>query len=136
MDQSYPEICALVNGAFDVRDLVEFIGWHPKKLVRTGDIYVALCPIHRDTIFRTLVINPRNNTYHCKHGGCPGNAPADFIDLITRVRGTTIPEVIEAVIAHFGADYFRLTERQLVVVGRLADAARASREVRLPNAGG
>lgn len=127
MDQAYPDICAQVNKAFEVAELIDYINWHPTKLVRTGDVYLAFCPIHRDTLFRTLVLNPRNNTYHCKHGGCPGSAPADFIDLLTRMKGLTIPEVIMDAISHFGPEYFRLSEKQVAVVEKLAAMARAGR---------
>ncbi len=123
-DPAYPAICAQINSAFEIRDLLEYIGWHPAKLVRNGEIYMAMCPIHRETLFRTLVLNPRNNTYVCKHGGCPGSIPADFLDLLIRVKGKSLPEVIEEAIDHFGADYFRLSPAHETMIRKLAAEAR------------
>lgn len=124
-ETNYATICAQVNAAFDVRALVEYLGWHAGKLVRRGDVFAGLCPIHQDTVFRTLVLNPRNNTYHCEHGNCPGNSPSDFLDLLVKVSGKSIPEVIADAVDHFGADYFRLSERQIAVVRELVVVAKS-----------
>jgi hypothetical protein len=122
---SYAAICAQVNSAFEVRGLIEYIGWHPEKLTQRGDVFSALCPIHQDPVFRTLVLNPRKNTYHCEHGNCPGNYPADFLDLLVKVFHKPLPEVIQDAVDHFGAEYFRLTPRQLKVIEELVLEARA-----------
>lgn len=126
-DNGYANICAQVNSSFEVRQLMEYIGWKHDKIVRSGDVFLAHCPIHRDEVFRTLVLNPRNNTYQCKHVNCAGNRASDFLDLLTKVCAKTGPEVIEDAIAHFGADYFRLTSRQVGVIKELVLQARASR---------
>lgn len=127
-ENSYANICAQVNSAFEVRQLMEYIGWNADKIVRTGDVYFAHCPIHRDPVFRTLVLNPRNNTYHCKHVNCSGNRPSDFLDLLTRVTHKSLPEVIQESVNHFGADYFRLTPKQLAVIEDLVRQVQAGCE--------
>jgi hypothetical protein len=118
-DPALAPICALINSGFEVRELVAYIGWHPEKLVRSGDVYLALCPLHRETVFRTLVLNPRNNTYHCKHQLCPGANPADFVDLLVRWRQQPLGVVLNDVMEHFDADYFRLNGKQVRLI-RLA----------------
>jgi hypothetical protein len=125
-ESSYAVICAQVNASFEVRHLIEYIKWHPEKLVKNGDMYLALCPIHRDEVFRTLALNPRNNTYHCRHVNCPGNHPADFLDLLQKVFNKSLPEVLEDAIRHFSPEYFRLNQRQVVIIGELVKMQRAS----------
>lgn len=112
-EYSYAQICAQMNAGLDLQAVVEYIGWWPEKLVKSGDVYLGLCPIHKEEVFRTLVLNPRNNTYECKHVNCAGNSPADLLDLIVKTSGRTLPEVLKAMVDHFGADHFRLTDRQL-----------------------
>lgn len=126
---AYSTICAQVNSGFDVRSLMDFIDWHPDRLVRSGDIFLALCPIHRDNLFRTLVLNPRNNTYVCKHVNCPGHRPADFLDLLVKVYNKSFPEVIERVVAHFGPNYFRLNKKQIEIIADMAREAREQQEL-------
>ncbi|MDX2177866.1 MAG: CHC2 zinc finger domain-containing protein [Candidatus Sumerlaeia bacterium] len=123
-ETSYPAICAQVNSALEVRALVRFLGYFPEKIKREGDVYVALCPIHRDEVFRTLVLNPRNNTYHCRHLGCAGHHAADFLDLIVKVKGITLPEALEAVVTHFGQDYFRVNDPQMSAIRQLVAQVR------------
>lgn len=112
-------ICAQMNNALQIHDLVDYIDWYPDKLIRSGDVYLALCPIHRDPTFRTLVLNPRNNTYICKHINCLGNQPADLIDLIVKAKDEPVPEALANLVERFGADYFHLTERQQKVIADL-----------------
>lgn len=123
-DFSYSAICAQVNSAFEVRGFADYIGWHAEKMVRQGDVFRMYCPIHGETVFRTLVLNPRNNTYHCEHTACPGHHAADFLDLLCKVQNKSLPEVIQDAVDHFGAEYFRLNERQLKVLGKLVEEAR------------
>lgn len=124
---AYSAICAQVNSGFEIVRLMEYIGWYPDKLIRYGDVYITVCPIHRDEVFRTLVLNPRNNTYHCKHVNCPGNRPSDFLDLLVRVQNTTMPEAIQDAIKHFGAEYFRLNPKQVRLIDELVRLAREQR---------
>jgi len=125
---SYPAICAQVNSALDIRQLVHFLAYHPDKLKRDGDVYVTLCPIHKETVFRTLILNPRNNTYHCRHQACPGHHAADFLDLVVRVQHVSLPEAISNVVNHFGAEYFRLNAAQLDTIAELVKMSRGSRD--------
>jgi hypothetical protein len=122
-EAAYPAICAQMNAVFDVRTLVQYLAWLPNKLVRSGDVYLALCPLHNEQVFRTLNLNPRNNTYQCTHGGCVGNSPADFLDLIVRTQGKPLGLVTQELVDHFGPDYFRLSDRQLQVIRRMAALA-------------
>lgn len=115
-DDSYPSICAQVNSAFQVGQLMQYVNWHPDKIVRNGDIFLAYCPIHRDEVFRTLALNPRNNTYQCRHVNCAGHHPADFLDLLQKLSNKPLPEVILDAAAYFTPQYFRLTDRQIVVL--------------------
>jgi hypothetical protein len=123
-EYSYSQICAQVNSALSVQQVIQTIGWHPDKLIRSGDVYLAFCPLHRDEVFRTLVLNPRNNTYVCKHHGCPGHAPADLLDLLARAFNRTLPEVIQQLIDEMGAEHFRLTDHQQAVVRGLVQQVR------------
>jgi hypothetical protein len=126
-EPNYATICAQVNAALEIRALVKFINWHPDRLIREGDVYLALCPIHREPLFRTLVLNPRSNTYHCKHVACAGHQPGDFLDLLARVGNSTLPEVLADLTEHFGADYFRLSKAQVSLIHDLVAQVRAER---------
>ncbi len=115
-EQAFGDICAQINATFEIRQLIKYCGGQPDKLVKSGEVFHAHCPIHGDDLFRTLVLNPRNNTYHCNHGNCPGSKPADFLDLIVRSKQKPLAQIIENLISEFGPDYFRLSQRQVEIV--------------------
>ena len=127
MDVNYGGICAQVNAALESRSLIQYIGWLPEKMIRSGDVYLAMCPIHQDAIFRTLVLNPRNNTYICKHVHCTGNSPADFLDLLVKVSRRSLPEVIDDLVTHNGAEHFRLQDPQVKLIKELVRQVQSSR---------
>jgi len=129
---AYSAICAQINSGFEIQKLVQYIGWKPDKMVRSGDVYLVHCPIHQDSVFRTLVLNPRNNTYHCKHVNCAGNRPSDFLDLLVKVFNKSLPEVIHDVVTHFGPEYFRLSTKQVAIIGELVKVAREQRLIEKP----
>lgn len=112
----YASICAQVNAELRVPQVIEFIGWHPERLVKFDDVYLALCPIHGDKVFRTLVLNPHGNTYQCRHVNCPGNSPSDLIDLVAQAFNETMPEALARLVEHFGAEAFGLNEYELEVL--------------------
>jgi hypothetical protein len=120
----YSAICAQVNSGLEINDLLTYLNWYPEKLIRQGDVFITLCPIHQDTIFRTLVINTRNKTYCCKHVHCPGNHPSDYLDLLVKARQLPLPKVLDDVIEHFGPEYFRLSDKQVQAVKGLVQQIR------------
>lgn len=119
-DIAYASICAQMNSAITAQEVMEYLQYHPDKVVRSGEVYLALCPIHGETVFRTLVLNPRNNTYQCRYSSCAGNNASDFLDLIVRVTGKELAMAMLDLVAHYGAPKFSLTERQLATLGKLA----------------
>ncbi len=125
---SMASIRARVNAGFTAVELIRFIGWHPDRIQKLGDVYLALCPIHRDSIFRTLQLNPRNNTYQCRHTSCSGYAPADYIDLLIKVQKISPAEVILAAVNEFGLEYFHLNDEQFQVI---KDQAEQDEQARL-----
>lgn len=121
-DIAYASICAQMNSALNPREVIEYLQYHPDKVVRSGEVYVALCPIHRETVFRTLMLNPRNNTYLCRYSSCAGNNASDFLDLIVRVTGKELAAAMLELAAHYGVAKFSLTERQLTTLRKLAES--------------
>jgi hypothetical protein len=124
-DRISPNICAQVNAALESRQVLEYLEWFPEKMIRSGDIYLAYCPIHKDKLFRTLALNPRNNTCHCHHMDCPQNQTSDFLELIVKASGKTIAQVIRDLVVRFGADQFNLAEGQMRFINEMAESSQS-----------
>jgi len=112
-DKEFNNLCARINGALDTRAVIDLLGYHPDKAIRSGNLWRMYCPVHKDTIFRTLVLNPRRNTCHCEYSACEAHRPTDYIELIARARKTTRTKAVRFIIEHFGTDHLKLSEQQM-----------------------
>jgi DNA primase len=110
--REFSALCARINSALDIRELIDLIGYYPNRAIKVGGLWRTLCPVHNETIFRTLVINPRRNTYHCEHGVCPAHQPGDLIDLLAKARGCSRAKAVNELLQRIGSEKLRLTDRQ------------------------
>ncbi|MDK2973492.1 MAG: zinc finger protein [Candidatus Sumerlaeota bacterium] len=111
-DREFSAVCARINSSLDVKEFIRLLGYYPEKAIRAGGLWRLFCPIHGDTLFRTLVVNPRRNTYHCEYSLCSIHQPGDLVDLLTKVRGCTREEAVAELYERFGADQLRLSATQ------------------------
>lgn len=111
-DREFGILCAQINSALDAREVIDFIDYFPERANRVGKLYRAFCPVHKERLFRTLVVNPRRNTHHCEHQPCPAHQPGDLIDLVARAHGVSRKKAAALLIAHFGPERLKLSDRQ------------------------
>lgn len=111
-DKEFLALCARINAALDARDLIQIIDYHADKAIRSGGLYRMYCPIHGDTVFRTLLLNPRRNTVHCEYSACAAHQPMDFIELLARCRGCSRPKAVVELIETLGPQKLKLNEDQ------------------------
>jgi DNA primase len=57
------------------------IGYRTEVIQESCRDIKAFCPIHRETIFRTLVIDPEKKTFHCSNFNCAGHKGGNLINL-------------------------------------------------------
>lgn len=62
------------------------IGYATDKLQVAGDSIKAFCPIHRDTRFRSLLVDCPKHTFKCTIKTCPGYAGGTLVDLFALSR--------------------------------------------------
>jgi len=110
--KEFSALCARVNAALDVKQVVALIGYYPERAIQVAGLWRLFCPIHQETVFRTLVINPRRNTYHCEHTLCAAHQPGDLIDLLAKVHNKTRSQVVVDLMETVGQDVLRLSEDQ------------------------
>jgi len=129
--QNLWEIFARINGALDMRRFIDYLDYHPDRAIKTQGVWRLLCPLHADTVFRTLVLNPRRNTAHCEHGPCRGHLPMNLLELASAAHNAPIERVALDLLNLFGDDDLKVTleERRILenatILGRRARAAEA-----------
>lgn len=99
----FPEsLIEQVRQALDAGDVLLHIDYRPETIQDCGDRIKCFCPIHHETIFRTLVIEKADGTYRCSNFSCDGNAGGDLIDLFARARGISYEQALLALAGAVG----------------------------------
>jgi tetratricopeptide (TPR) repeat protein len=95
----YPDhVIAEVNQTLDIQQLLEYIDYKTNKLQDSGDTIRGFCPIHRESVFRTLVINKSQRTFRCMYGLCEGSRGGSLVQLLALSRKITTDEAAKEII--------------------------------------
>lgn len=101
----YPKpVLRKIVGELDPLDLLEFIDFHPESIQRDGPRLRCSCPIHRDSVFRTLIIDVGARTYKCSKADCPGAEGGDLIDLVGKSLRIPYDEAVRRVVEEYGIE--------------------------------
>jgi chromosomal replication initiator protein DnaA len=78
----YPEkIIKEIIDQLEARSILEAINYRTDTIQEIGDTVKSFCPIHKEQVFRTLIINTQDKSYRCSYSLCPGNKGGDLISL-------------------------------------------------------
>ncbi|MBX7247121.1 MAG: tetratricopeptide repeat protein [Candidatus Sumerlaeaceae bacterium] len=99
-----PGLLDEVNEKLDPTRLLDFIGYSPDKIQSVGDTVKAFCPIHRDTRFRSLLIDARKHLYKCTIKTCAGYTGGNLVDLYCKVKSIDPGEAVAELIGKFGIE--------------------------------
>jgi tetratricopeptide (TPR) repeat protein len=75
-----------VNEQLDPVALLERIGFATDRIQAVGGSVKAFCPIHKDTRFRSLLIDAKKKTFKCTNKACRGYEGGTLVDLYAAVR--------------------------------------------------
>lgn len=84
--------------------VLEKINYRTEMIQDTGGALKCFCPIHKEAIFRTLLIDKKTGNYRCSNFNCAGNAGGDLIDLYARAAGLSYEQAIVELAGAFGID--------------------------------
>jgi len=84
----YPEkIIKEILDQLEVKTVLETISYRTDTIQEIGDVIKCFCPIHKEQVFRTLIINPKDKSYRCSYSLCGGNKGGDLLSLYALSRG-------------------------------------------------
>lgn len=76
-----------VRRQLDAAAVVRKINYRPEMIQDTGQGIKCFCPIHKETIFRTLIVDTQTGDFRCSNFNCPGTSGGDLIELYARSCG-------------------------------------------------
>lgn len=98
----YPEnLIQKILDQLDPLDVLEFIDWHPESFQISKDKVRAYCPIHKETKFRTLILDRKDNHYQCTRLSCPGSEGGDVIQLYALSEKIAYDDAVKQLIDEF-----------------------------------
>ncbi len=78
----YPEdTIRSVLEKLEALDVLEYIDYHPESMVLDRGKIRCFCPIHGETVFRTLVVDEAKRSFRCAREDCPGTEGGDIVAL-------------------------------------------------------
>ncbi len=91
----FPEqIIQQVLDALDPIKVLELINYKTDTIQKREDTVKCFCPIHKEVVFRTLIINLKDNTFKCSYSLCGGNKGGDLITLYALSTGIDYDQAI------------------------------------------
>ncbi len=70
-----------VNDRLSPTGVLEAIDFHADKVQQAGDIIKAFCPIHKDSRFRSLLMDADRRAFRCTMKTCAGYSGGTLVDL-------------------------------------------------------
>ncbi len=83
-----------IRKTVDPEALLRKIGYRTETIQVSGPNVKSFCPIHKDQIFRTLVLDRDHWNYRCTNKQCAGAAGGDLIDFYAKCKGFTYEEAM------------------------------------------
>ena len=83
-----------INMLLDPESVLFFLNYRTNTLEQRGTVFKCFCPIHQDTIIRSLSIDPMKKTFRCKFMQCPGSRGGTLFELY---QMATKKEKLEAI---------------------------------------
>ena len=83
-----------VNNHLKAEEVLQEIGYRIETIHQQGDNIRCFCPIHKETIFRSLIIDVIHNTYKCGYTLCEGFNGNNLLDLYSRCKGIPLDESV------------------------------------------
>src|SRR5690349_10246456 len=79
-----PEILSEINKRLDVRRLMQSIDYRFDKYQDGPKTAKGFCPIHREGLFRNLVVDVEARTFRCQYTKCPGSKGGNLVSLYSQ----------------------------------------------------
>jgi len=99
MSTFYPqETIDEVNSRLDIRRLMQAIDYRFEKYQETAKGAKGYCPIHREGLFRNLVIDKDRRTFRCQYTQCPGSQGGNLVSLFAQAKGIDSDSAVRQIV--------------------------------------
>lgn len=93
-----PEILEEVNRRVSVRALMQAINYRFDKYQEGPKSGKGFCPIHREGLFRNLVIDLESRTFRCQYTQCPGSKGGSLVSLFSQASNLDMDAAVRRLV--------------------------------------
>ncbi|MCX7045943.1 MAG: DnaA/Hda family protein [Candidatus Sumerlaeota bacterium] len=98
------DIVKQVLAKLDARTILKIINYRHDTIQEAGGFVRCFCPIHKETVFRTLSIDSQTSLFKCSYNLCPGAKGGDLIALFARSKGADYDDALRALVTGLKLD--------------------------------
>ncbi len=111
----YPETTLKsVLNKLNIMKMLELISYRTDTVQESEDTIRCYCPIHKEVVFRTLIINTSDKGFRCSYSLCAGHKGGDLILLYALATEKDYDECVDFLVDHFGLDVELPTSKEFV----------------------
>lgn len=88
----------------DINQILELMNYRTDTIQDTAKNVKCFCPLHKEKVFRTLVIEKGNKNYQCSYSLCIGNKGGDLIDLYAKFLNLGYDECLQKLVKDMKLD--------------------------------
>ena len=89
-----PQIIEKINQSLSGMDILKDIGYKVESIQVTGSLIRCFCPIHKETIFRSMTLDDSEHKYKCGYSLCPGYKGGSYLDFYSIASHTSLETAI------------------------------------------
>jgi tetratricopeptide (TPR) repeat protein len=112
-----------LNMILSAEQVLYQINYRVESIQQSGMVIKAFCPIHQETMIRSLVVDPNKRTFRCNYFNCAGNRGGTLFDLFRLAKDISEEEAV-----WFWAEQTGL-EQDLIAAGEKAPSQAETPEV-------
>ena len=113
------------NGRLDARELLKQMGYADEAIYAEGSNIRVFCPIHKDQVRRSLLIDANERTFRCQYMQCPAREGGLLLGLYAMYAKIDVEEALQRLSAGVDQDTETASLNQaakLIEAGRYAEA--------------
>ncbi|MBN1517582.1 hypothetical protein JXA32_13550 [Candidatus Sumerlaeota bacterium] len=95
MSPEYSSQILELNAQFDPLEVLQKMGIEGDAIYVEGNQIRLYCPIHRDIVKRSMIVDAGKRTYYCQHKQCEAHKGGPLIELYAMFYDISIEETIE-----------------------------------------
>ena len=118
MKSKIDELADRVNEVLTPREVLEAIGYRTEGIQEKGETVRCYCPIHKDTLLRSMTVDANKRAFKCMYAGCAGRNGGTYLSLYRLATGTDLEEALVVLAQVAGIDVKAFAQESAPVVVR------------------